>query len=247
MALPVIKADDDVMTDSRDVGEVQGSRRGKDVGVVFWAGLLEAVEGRVAVVFGEALVLVAFARKLDAGVFGQRDAQRLPMQPLAIQVTHSCKSDGKKTLFKFPTSIWRPKDQSERVRGVTQLSLCAVRHLNQSVLLLVEQNLHPHHIPINTLTHSRRKQQAEHLLHFESVTQTQWTSIQSDINWSDCRLPSHRPLVLWSITLKSIVKMKWFVSKDTVVWVVVGVGVGGSSSETLPSEHGNTKEFMNWI
>lgn len=74
--------------DLRDVGEVQGGRRREDVGVVFGAGLLEAMQGGVAVVFGQPLVLVAFSGKLDAGVFGQRDAQRLPVQPLAVQVAH---------------------------------------------------------------------------------------------------------------------------------------------------------------
>lgn len=55
----------------------------------------------VAVVFGQALVLVAFTGKLDTGVFGQRDAQRLPMQLLATQVAHSCKPNRWRTLLKF--------------------------------------------------------------------------------------------------------------------------------------------------
>lgn len=69
---------------------MQGGRGWEDVGVVFGAGLLEAVQGGVAVVFGQALVLVAFTGELHAGVFGQRDAQRLPMQLLAAQVAHGC-------------------------------------------------------------------------------------------------------------------------------------------------------------
>lgn len=81
-----------MLSDLRDVGEVQGGRGWEDVGVVFGARLLEAVQGGVAVVFGQALILVAFTGKLDVGVFGQRDAQRLPMQPLTVQVAHSCKS-----------------------------------------------------------------------------------------------------------------------------------------------------------
>lgn len=77
--------------DIRDVREVQGGRRWEDVGVVFGARLLEAVQGGAAVVFGQTLVLVAFTGQLDTGVFGQRDAERLPVQPLAVQVAHGCK------------------------------------------------------------------------------------------------------------------------------------------------------------
>ena len=61
------------------------------------------MQGGVAVVFGQALVLVAFTRELDVSVFGQRDAQRLPVQPLAIQVTHSYKPDEWRMLLKFLT------------------------------------------------------------------------------------------------------------------------------------------------
>lgn len=78
--------------DLRDVGEVQGGGGRKDVGIVFGAGLLEAVQRGVAVVFGQALVLMSFTGKLDVGVFGQRDPERFPMQPLAIQVAHGCKA-----------------------------------------------------------------------------------------------------------------------------------------------------------
>lgn len=46
------------------------------------------MQGGVAVVFGQALVLVALTRQLDAGVLGQRNAQRLPVQPLTVQVAH---------------------------------------------------------------------------------------------------------------------------------------------------------------
>lgn len=70
---------------------MQGGRRWKDVGIVLRARLLEAVQGGVTVVFGQALVLMALTRKLDAAVFGQRDAKRLPVKPLAVQVAHGCK------------------------------------------------------------------------------------------------------------------------------------------------------------
>ena len=48
------------------------------------------MQGGIAVVFGQALVLVSFTGKLDTGVLGQRDAQRLPMKLLATQVAHGC-------------------------------------------------------------------------------------------------------------------------------------------------------------
>lgn len=67
---------------------MQGGRRWEDVGVVFGAGLLEAVQGGAAVVFGQTLVLVALTGKLDTGVFGQRDPEGRPMQPLAVKVAH---------------------------------------------------------------------------------------------------------------------------------------------------------------
>lgn len=81
-------ADVQVFEALRDVGEVQSGRRGEDVGVIFGARFLEAVQGRVAVVFGQALVLMAFTGKLNVHVFGQRDAERLPIKLLTIQVAH---------------------------------------------------------------------------------------------------------------------------------------------------------------
>lgn len=54
--------------DSRYVGEVKRCRWGEDVGVVFGAWLLEAVQRGVAVVFREALVLVALSGQLHRGV-----------------------------------------------------------------------------------------------------------------------------------------------------------------------------------
>lgn len=76
---------------SRDVGEVECCRGREDVRVIFGAGLLEAVQRGVAVVLGQALVLVAFSGQLHAGVFGRRDAQRLPVQLLSTQVAHGCR------------------------------------------------------------------------------------------------------------------------------------------------------------
>lgn len=46
--------------------------------------------------------------------------------------------------------------QVSQNQSVTQLSLCAVRHLNQSVFFLVEQNLHSHDISIDTLNKEDR-------------------------------------------------------------------------------------------
>ena len=72
----------------RDVGQVQGGGRGEDVGVVLGAGLLEAVQRGAAVVLGQPLVLVALAGQLHTAVLGERDAHRLPVQTLAVQVAH---------------------------------------------------------------------------------------------------------------------------------------------------------------
>ena len=72
----------------RDVGQVQGGGGGEDVGVVLGAGLLEAVQRGAAVVLGQTLVLVAFAWQLHAAVLGERDAHRLPVQTLPVQVAH---------------------------------------------------------------------------------------------------------------------------------------------------------------
>lgn len=77
-------------TDLRDVGEVQGGRGGEDVGVVFGAGLLEAVQGGVAEVLGQSLVLVAFTGKLDTHVLGHGDAYGPAVKLLAVQVAHGC-------------------------------------------------------------------------------------------------------------------------------------------------------------
>ncbi|KAF3834757.1 hypothetical protein F7725_027315 [Dissostichus mawsoni] len=49
-------------------------------------GEMKAVQRRVAVVFGQALILVAFTGKLNARVFGRRDAERLPVKLLPAQV-----------------------------------------------------------------------------------------------------------------------------------------------------------------
>lgn len=84
-------ADVQVFEALRDVGEVQSGRWGEDVGVIFGARFLEAVQRGVAVVFGQALVLMAFTGKLNVRVFGQCDAERLPIKLLTIQVAHGYK------------------------------------------------------------------------------------------------------------------------------------------------------------
>lgn len=86
---------------SRNVGEVERRRRREDVGVVFGAGLLEAVQRRVAVVLGEALVLVAFPGQLHGGVFGEGHANFPAVETLAVQVAHGCRGkERKRTLEK---------------------------------------------------------------------------------------------------------------------------------------------------
>lgn len=69
---------------------MERGRRREDVGVIFGAGLLEAVQRRVAVVLGEALVLVAFSGQLHGGVFGESHAHVPAVQALAVQVAHCC-------------------------------------------------------------------------------------------------------------------------------------------------------------
>lgn len=66
-------------------------RRREDVGVVLGAGFLEAVQRRVAVVLGQALVLVAFAGQLHGGVFGEGNAHVPAVETLAVQVAHGCR------------------------------------------------------------------------------------------------------------------------------------------------------------
>lgn len=77
------------MRHSRYVGEVECCRGREDVGVIFGAGLLEAVQRGVAVVLGQALVLVALSGQLHGGVFGGSHTHGPAVEALAIQVAHS--------------------------------------------------------------------------------------------------------------------------------------------------------------
>lgn len=77
----------------RDVGQVERGRWRENVGVVLRARLLEAVQWRATIVFGQTLVLVAFTRQLDAAVLGQRNTQRFPVKLLATQMAHGCDTD----------------------------------------------------------------------------------------------------------------------------------------------------------
>lgn len=61
----------------RDVREVQCGRRWEDVLEVLGSRLLEAVQGRVAIILGQPLVLLALAGQLHILVLGQGDAHRL--------------------------------------------------------------------------------------------------------------------------------------------------------------------------
>lgn len=72
---------------------MEGGRGGVDVGVVLGSGLLEAVQGGVAVVSGQTLVLLAFTGQLHAQVFGQRDTHTPAKQPLTVQVAHGWKHE----------------------------------------------------------------------------------------------------------------------------------------------------------
>lgn len=51
------------------------------------------MQWRAAIVFGKTLILVAFARQLDAAVLGQRNTQRFPVKLLATQMAHGCNTD----------------------------------------------------------------------------------------------------------------------------------------------------------
>ena len=73
---------------SRDVGEVQSGRGWEDVLEVLGARLLEAVQGRVSIVLGQALVLLALAGQLHALVLRECDAHWLSVQLVPIEVTH---------------------------------------------------------------------------------------------------------------------------------------------------------------
>lgn len=84
---------------SRDVGEVECRRRWEDVGVIFGARLLEAMQRGVAVVLCEALVLMAFSGQLHGGVFGKRHTHVPAMKTLAIQVAHGWGGCTRKIMF----------------------------------------------------------------------------------------------------------------------------------------------------
>lgn len=73
---------------SRYVGQVECCGGWEDVGVIFGARLLETMQGGVAVVLGEALVLVAFPGQLHRGVFGKGHAHVSAVKTLAVQVAH---------------------------------------------------------------------------------------------------------------------------------------------------------------
>lgn len=74
-------------------------RRWEDVGVIFGAGLLEAMQRGVAVVLCEALVLMAFSGQLHGGVFGKRHTHVPAMKTLAIQVAHGWGGFTRKIMF----------------------------------------------------------------------------------------------------------------------------------------------------
>ena len=73
---------------SRDVGEVQSGRGWEDILEVLGARLLEAVQGRVSIVLGQALVLLALSGQLHAQVLRECDAHWLSVQLVPIEVAH---------------------------------------------------------------------------------------------------------------------------------------------------------------
>lgn len=68
----------------RDVGQVQGGRRREDVLEVLGTGLLEAMQRRVGVVFGESLVVQAVPGQRHGLVLGQGHTDDLPIHLLAV-------------------------------------------------------------------------------------------------------------------------------------------------------------------
>lgn len=72
----------------RDVGEVEGGRRRKDVLEVLGARFLEAMERGVGIVLGQPLVIQAIPRQRHCLVLGQCYTDDLPVHLLTIQVAH---------------------------------------------------------------------------------------------------------------------------------------------------------------
>ena len=95
----------------RNVAQVQRRRGREDVGVVLAAGLLEAVQRRVAKVLRQPGVRLALLRHLHLRVFRRRHSNLFAPQLEFVQMQH-----GDRRLLR-------------------------VRHLNQRVVFLVEQDL----------------------------------------------------------------------------------------------------------
>lgn len=77
---------------------MQRGRRRENVLEVLGTRFLEAVERRVGVVFGQALVVQAVPRERHRLVLGQRHADDLSVHLLAVQVAHGfvLRAEGKK-------------------------------------------------------------------------------------------------------------------------------------------------------
>lgn len=84
---------------SRYVGEVECRRRREDVGVIFGARFLEAMQRGVAVVLCEALVLMAFSGQLHGCMFGKCHTHVPAMKTLAVQVAHGWGGFTRKIMF----------------------------------------------------------------------------------------------------------------------------------------------------
>lgn len=153
--------------DLRDVGEVQGGRRGEDVLEVLRAGFLEAVERRVGEVLGQALVVQAVPRQRHRLVFGQRHADDLSVHLLAVQVAHGFGRTKEKS------GPWRRREKTaehcqtlsgflytghkkcssgtcRKDNPLTQLSLVGVRHLNEGAVLFIVKDFHPLDITVHS-------------------------------------------------------------------------------------------------
>lgn len=77
-----------LLSNSRDVGEVECGWRRKDVLEILWARLFETVKRWIDEIFSEALIIQAFSRKLHCLVFRKCHTDDLPKHLLPIQVAH---------------------------------------------------------------------------------------------------------------------------------------------------------------
>lgn len=146
---------------------MQRCRRREDILEVLGTGFLEAVERRVGVVLGQALVVQAVTRQRHRLVLGERHANDLSIHLLAVQMAHgfilSAERGKKKNIFKrslsFYTLLYLQSTayQNDRVQRyhrprlpLTQLSLVGVRHLNEGAVFFIVKDFHPLDITVHS-------------------------------------------------------------------------------------------------